>query len=220
MEFHVFDPHGDVSITRRRLPHWAQAGAYHFITFRTADSLPQTVLAAMADDRRRWLQGRGIDPGEADWKKRLAGLPETDRLAFRTRFSDAWQRALDAGHGDCMLRRCEVRQIVSAGLQHFDQNRYVLEAFVVMPNHVHLLAGFPAAGSVLGQCRSWKRFTAGRINTFLARTGPVWQAESWDHIVRTPESFERIRHYIAENPRRAGLGPREYDVYERARESG
>ena len=45
-------------------------------------------------------------------------------------------------------------------LQHFDGDRYLLTDAVVMPNHVHLLAGFPTEEAMLAQCTSWKHFTA------------------------------------------------------------
>jgi hypothetical protein len=54
--FHGFDPHGEVDITRRRLPHWRQPGATYFITFRLADSLPQSVLHQWRHERAIWLR--------------------------------------------------------------------------------------------------------------------------------------------------------------------
>jgi hypothetical protein len=45
------------------------------------------------------------------------------------------------------------------------------------------------------------------------RTGqPFWQDESYDHLVRHREEFERIRNYIENNPVVAGLvqAPEQY----------
>ena len=44
LPFHLFDPEADVQIVERRLPHWSQAGAVCFLTWRTIDSLPKDVL--------------------------------------------------------------------------------------------------------------------------------------------------------------------------------
>ena len=81
---------------------------------------------------------------------------------------------------------------------------YALHAFVVMPNHVHLLATPAIALPKL--TKSLKGITAKRANTTLALTGtPFWQEESYDHLVRNATEFEKIRHYIENNPVRAGL---------------
>ena len=73
-----------------------------------------------------------------------------------------------------------------------------------MPNHVHVLATPAVALPKL--TKSLKGITARRANAMLALTGNrFWQEESYDHLVRHLPEFERIRHYIEENPVRAGL---------------
>ncbi|MFM2142847.1 MAG: hypothetical protein RLZZ476_1391, partial [Verrucomicrobiota bacterium] len=44
------------------------------------------------------------------------------------------------------------------------------------------------------------------------RSGPLWQKEPYDHIVRSEAQFQHYRRYIAENPIKAGLEPHEYAV--------
>src|ERR1035437_4571333 len=81
---------------------------------------------------------------------------------------------------------------------------YRLHAFVVMPNHVHLLVTPAVALPKL--TKSLKGITAKRANAMLVLTGsPFWQEESYDHLARHEREFERIRSYIEENPVRAGL---------------
>ena len=81
---------------------------------------------------------------------------------------------------------------------------YVLHAFVVMPNHVHLLV--TAAVPVPKLTKSLKGITAKRANAMLALTGrPFWREESYDHVVRHEREFQTIRSYIEQNPVRAGL---------------
>jgi putative transposase len=41
--------------------------------------------------------------------------------------------------------------------------------------------------------------------------------DAFDHLVRSPEEFERLRRYIAENPATAGLSPGEYLCYTKDR---
>ena len=84
-------------------------------------------------------------------------------------------------------------------LGHFD-----LHAFVVMPNHMYMLAS--AWVPLPKLTKSIKGITAKRANNILGLTGtPFWQEESYDHLVRDEREFERIRGYIEQNPVRAGL---------------
>ena len=63
--FHGFEPHDEVVITRRRLPHWGQMGVVYFVTFRLADSVPQSVLLQWRDERAIWLRWHPL-PWRAD----------------------------------------------------------------------------------------------------------------------------------------------------------
>jgi len=210
MEIHVFDRDAEVLITARRLPHWAQAGAITFITWRTDDSIPAPVLAQWRADQCRWLRAHEINPDQPDWRKQLAGLPSASREEFQRTFSDRWHEELDAYHGACVLRQPELAKIVATSLHHFDSDRYVLTDFVIMPNHVHLLAAFPDEAAMLAQCESWKHYTAVQINRALDRKGRFWEQDGFDHLVRSDEWFEHYRRYIAENSNRARLAAGEF----------
>ena len=74
-----------------------------------------------------------------------------------------------------------------------------------MPDHVHVVvAPLPDhdLGSVL---HSWKSYTAHLINLRTHRSGPVWQRESFDHLIRSAEDFDRFITYVEDNPVAAGL---------------
>lgn len=207
MEFRAFDPHGDVITYRLHLPHWRQPGVTYFLTTRLADSLPQSKLAAWKDERESWLRARGCRT-VAD----LDGLPVGDRQEFHRHFTAKFHAWLDAGFGACWLRRMDAAQIVAEALRFFDGQRYVLGDFVVMPNHLHLLVT-PAPDHELSDIvRSWKTYTARQINGLLGRSGAFWQAETYDHIVRSEEQLAHFRRYIAENPGKAKLREGEYLV--------
>jgi type I restriction enzyme R subunit len=80
-----------------------------------------------------------------------------DRLRdFRRYVSDRWSDHLDELHGACVLRHPECAAIVGDSLRHFDEDRYCLSDFVVMPNHIHMLAAFLTEEAMLAQCESWK----------------------------------------------------------------
>jgi type I restriction enzyme R subunit len=87
--------------------------------------------------------------------------------------------------------------------------------FVVMPNHVHVLAQFRSEGGTKACCQNWKHYTSRRINAQLRLSGHFWQAESFDHLVRSPEQFEYLRGYVARNPIVAGLGADEFRHFRR-----
>jgi REP element-mobilizing transposase RayT len=112
----------------------------------------------------------------------------------------------DASTGPLYLRQPVLADMVVEAILYQENvlHHYDLHAFVVMPNHVHLL--ITAALSLPAVTKSLKGITAKRANAILARTGePFWQDESYDHVVRNEAEFERIRRYIEQNPVRAGL---------------
>lgn len=206
----TFDREAEVLITQRRLPHWAQAGAITFITWRTEDSIPAEVLRQWRSERCRWLRAHQIDPDEPNWRSQLIAVEPELQNEFRRLFSDRWQDELDVNHGECVLRSPEIAEIVAGSLRHFDEERYVLTDFVVMPNHVHLLAAFEDESAMLAQCESWKHYTAVRINRQLGQEGRFWEQDGFDHLVRSDGAFGHYRRYIADNPVKARLPPGEF----------
>lgn len=203
--FELFDPHADYRVTAHNLPHWYQPGVTYFVTFRTSDSLPMSLIGLWHRKRSDWLQRHGIDPAKSDWRTQFELLPTRTRRDFHEQFSAEFLGLLDRGHGACLLRDPQLSAVVGRSLLHFDGERYSLGDFVVMPNHVHLLVGLHGETDIEEICASWKRFTAREINRLCGRTGRFWQEESFDHLVRSQEQFVAIQRYIAENPRKAGL---------------
>ncbi len=188
-----FDEFADVDITRRDLPHWRQENKTYFVTFRLADSIPATKLSQLEDERRVWLNANP-EPWTAE-----------QRQAYYERFPAKIDEWLDAGSGSCVLEDERVAKIVADALIHFDGERYDLGAWVVMPNHVHVVVT-PRDGHHIGDIlHSWKSFSAHKINELLARTGQFWQHESYDHIVRNERALYKIQEYIDRNPEKAAI---------------
>ena len=152
---------------------------------------------------------RGKDE-DAHWSVIVGELPESERAEFHRTFDRCREAFLDSCHGRCLLRRPELSQIVADSLLYFDRQRYRMGDFIVMPNHVHLLAVFATAEEMKKQCDSWLHYTAYRINQAIGEKGKLWQSEPFDHIVRTPEQYDYLRRYIADNPHKAGLRAGEY----------
>jgi putative DNA methylase len=161
---------------RRRLPHFDQPGQPVFLTWRLHDSLPP----------HRSFPAAALNSGQA-----FAAL---DRLLD------------EASSGPFYLRQPAIAKMVAEAIRYNADilGHYVLHAYVVMPNHVHLLV--TPAITLPKLTKSLKGITAKRANILLGLTGkPFWQDESYDHLVRGEQEFDKIRNYLEENPVRAGL---------------
>ena len=213
MQYEFFDPQGEVTIYYGRLPHWDQPGVMCFITWRTADSVPADVLGRWRVERAIWLRQHGIEPQAANWRERLRTLSLAARRDYHARFTGRWMEYLDECHGECVLRHPELSAIVAQSLLHYDGAEYEISDFVVMPNHVHLLAQFRNEGGMKSCCQNWKHYTARQINDCQGQSGHFWQTESFDHLVRSLEQFEYLRGYVERNPIDAGLREGEYRHY-------
>jgi putative transposase len=86
-------------------------------------------------------------------------------------------------------------------LQHYRrEGNYKLHAFVVMPDHIHLL--------LTPETITLERaigLIKGGFSRRLASKLPVWQRSFTDHRIRDAEEFAIRRNYIHENPIRAHL---------------
>lgn len=89
--------------------------------------------------------------------------------------------------------------------------RYVLDAYVIMPDHVHLLARPLAGWSLAKILQGIKGFSAREINRVLSRKGTFWQVENFDHLVRNERDWLDKFNYIHNNPVSAELVDRPED---------
>ena len=177
-----------VDIRYNKLPHWFQEGKTQFVTFRLADSLPQTKQAELAAFKTEWLKEHP-QPWDEKVKSEYSYL-----IGERI---DEW---LDAGYGGCALKDPEVRRIVTDAFLFFNEKRYILYALVVMPNHVHVLLT-PAEGyDVITTIGNIKSFTATKINKLLGKSGDFWQRNSFDRMLRCADDFQAKMDYIIHNP--------------------
>lgn len=119
---------------------------------------------------------------------------------------------LDNGLGECHLRDPEIAQVVQDALLHFDQDRYRLLAWCLMPNHVHVVIEISGASSLSTIVNSWKSFTARKANQQLRRSGPFWNADYFDRFMRDEGHLQRTIGYVEQNPVKAGLAtePRDW----------
>jgi REP element-mobilizing transposase RayT len=92
------------------------------------------------------------------------------------------------------------RDLVADALHHFDGRRYVLHAFVVMNDHVHVLTTPKEGRAPESITHAWKSYSANQLQRMTARRGSMWQAESYDRIPRSEVELLRVVAYICNNP--------------------
>jgi len=111
----------------------------------------------------------------------------------------------------------QARDVILRHCLHDHGRKIRLHAAVVMPDHVHLLLtplrdeqGWPYGVAAI--LKLIKGTSARSVNQLLRVSGPVWQEESFDHVLRSDESFAEKLEYIRQNPVRRGLvdRPEEY----------
>lgn len=172
--------------SRGYLPHWDHPGMIQSVNFHLADALPVKVI-------KKWKAELDIitRTGRPD-----ACVPTQCAVELGRRIEEY----LDAGRGECWLNRTIVARVVEEALFYFDQQRYRLLAWCVMPNHVHVLFEIRRGFSLPSIVHSWKSYTANEANKLLNRRGEFWQREYFDRYIRNVEHYEAIVAYIEENP--------------------
>ncbi len=186
----------------RALPHWEQIGASYFVTFRLADAVARETAERWRELKEDWIARHPRPWDVSNWER------------FREEVSEKMESLLDAGYGSCLLRETTARTIVSDALLYFNQQRYDLDSFVVMPNHVHILLA-PREGYRLSSIlHSWKSYTAHQLTRHGASSGSCWLDERFDHAVRNAAHFVKYRQYIRENPTNARLSDTSYTLWE------
>ena len=142
----------------------------------------------------------------------------------------------DSALAPSAVRLSEMGKLVAQTIEHLPLRfpRVLVDKYVVMPNHVHLILVFqsvpvvendavvgaihesplppqasePSVQNISSRPRSlysqvigYLKATASReIHRQIAPDIKIWQRDSFDHIIRTEEQYQRIWHYIDTNP--------------------
>lgn len=163
-----------MSFYERRLPHWHPEGVAIFLTWRLYDSYPAHHEFQRLPSNKRFV---AIDR-------------ELDRAAT----GPSWL-------ADPAIAAC-VANALRYGAGHL--KLYVVYAWVIMCNHVHLLMQPHVPVSRITQ--AIKNYSAREGNKLLKRTGlPFWLDETYDHWIRDAKQFSASVRYIEFNPVAAGL---------------
>lgn len=174
----MYDPR--VWHSRGYIPHIDPGACTQFITFRLAGSMPQAVL----DRWRAELEKSGIT--DAGFRKRI-------------------EVYLDQNYGEQWLSDARIAGLVQDTLLNLDGKRYRLIAWVIMPNHVHILIETLEGNPLSEIMQSIKSYTAHEANKLLGRKGSFWFKEYFDRYIRDGRHFQATVRYIEENPVKARL---------------
>ncbi len=169
---------------RRNLPHIHPIGATLFVTFRLHGSIPQALL----DDyqlKKSWLEQQKFQGKLKTENEEL----EFHRYWFRT-FEDALH---NNNSGPAWFGEENVAAIMQESLHYRDNKDYRLDAYCIMPNHVHVVfapylsekelaayqtnRGLRFTSKVFTTSKimeSLKGFTARKCNKVLGRSGAFW----------------------------------------------
>jgi REP element-mobilizing transposase RayT len=188
---------------RRHLPHFQPPEATLFITSRLADSIPVEVQKQLRAEAERVEAAltRISDP-----QKRAQQTYLEQRRLF-----GKWDTLLDTPKsGPTWLSEPAIAELLIESLHYRDGRVYTLDAFCVMPNHVHVVytplrkadGSYHAMSAIM---QSLKGRTAYKANSLLGRRGDFWQHENYDHVVRDEAELQRIIRYVLNNPVKAGL---------------
>lgn len=212
--FQGLHPEKPVTMYFRHLPHWRQEGATYFVTFRLNDSLPQAKLDELEQMKRDFEErhqlpevGRFSKPSATPGRFAKPSYSDEQLEELSHEMMRKVEHWLDQGMGSCRLKEAGAAKLVVDAMHYFDGQRYELDAYVVMPNHVHALVRPLACDEEPLEriLQSWKRHTAREINRLCGLKGHLWQEESFDRIIRDAEHLWRAIQYIAANASRAGL---------------
>ena len=174
---------------RGYLPHRDEPGLTQFVTFHLADSFPESL-------RSEWEHFAKIED-DREQRKQLEAY-------------------LDKGRGECHLRRPEIAKLVEDNFRQFGEccgsqsrapgvpARYELRAWVIMPNHVHVLfkVGVVSMAETVG---AWKKHTGRLANKLLGKRGAFWAEDYFDTYMRDAEHEQKTVRYIENNPTKAKL---------------
>jgi REP element-mobilizing transposase RayT len=173
---------------RGYLPHLDMGEWPQFVTFCLADAVPPNV------------RGR-IDAY-------VSSQPPVAQARLKR---EAMEAVLDEHRGAALLRGSDAANAVADVLLANDTNRCRLHAWVIMPNHVHLLLTPMPDVALAVILQRVKGASARAANRVLRRSGTLWQHESWDTAIRSDKHFETVVEYIEFNPVKAGLCERPED---------
>jgi type I restriction enzyme R subunit len=184
---------GEILKHGSKLPHWQQGEVMQFVTFRLGDAMPASKLRHWKEELASW---RSHHP--EPW------TPKQEE-EYHRRFTWRLEGWLDEGAGSCLLKNPTHRRKVEDVLMRFQDERVQHHAWVIMPNHLHLL--FTPMAPLENLMKAWKGSSARAIGM-----GSIWQKNYRDTLIRDAGHFANAVRYIRRNP--AKLRPGTFTLWQ------
>ena len=182
---HFYNKDEETHITTGDVPHWSQRQKIYAVTFRLKDALPQHVVQAYLKECETTIKS---DSTDALQKRKI--MLHKKMLEY-----------MDAGHGECILKKRETREIIEKEFEYISHDMALVHAYVIMPNHVHAIIETLNDTTIQNVMYAIKRNTAININKATGRSGiSVWQREYFDRLIRSYAHYEHAMNYITANP--------------------
>lgn len=171
---------------RRNLPHLYYDEGQYFVTYRLANSIPQSSLQELKN--------------KFETKSKLTDIQQK-------RLFTKYDLLLDSNEfGINYLKIKSISEIVKDTIEYPNGKEYKLICYCIMPNHVHLvfelLKGNKGVSKIM---QSIKRISSRKANVELNHKGNFWQAESFDRLVRDDKELYNVVKYVLMNPVKAAL---------------
>ena len=183
-----FDPELPTGFWRKNLPHLQQIGKIHMVNFRLGDSMPQSLVIQYKHLKENFIRTHPYPWDSATYNH------------YRSIVSAPMEKYIDSGYGSCVLRYSELRQYLIDSIDFYDMERYAMLAYVIMPNHVHMLVTPFGGFDLYATLSSIKSYSATKINRHLGRKGSLWQEEPFDTVIRSYRHYLKCLEYIKANP--------------------
>ncbi len=178
-------------------------GRTYFVTFRLADSLPQSILIDL----------------KKEYRFRIESIKETNPI-LRQEIIDnitidifgKYDHQLDKfPYGKCVIKDEMIATILSDQILKYNKIYYELKCYSIMPNHVHLLMSSldQMDENEVDKVDTWMKLIKGGSSRFINRAikakGQLWTHESWDRMIRNEKHYTNSFYYTINNPEKAGL---------------
>ena len=186
---------------RRFLPHYQEQERLFSVSWRREGSLAKPVLQMI--EQMRTLSDRLAEAKEDDQRQKLA-------LEYRNKLED-YDHQLGVYHDNgIQLTENQVAEIIGSSFRFYDGKDYILVAYCIMPNHIHLLikplldeeGEFHHLSEIV---RKLKSFTARQILKLYPGEKKLWRADYFDRFIRGESDYWHTVEYILNNPVKALL---------------
>ena len=153
-------------------------GALKLMTLMLGDALPEDKLASIVDC-----------------------LPQDEQRERQRRL----HHLLDSGYGSCLLARPDVAELVDSALQSFNGRQFELVSWVLMPSHIHILAGANCGYRMEQVLLALMGWTEEKLEEQLGIEGRIWSRQYREQVIRDEEHMFAAIEFIHSDPVRAGL---------------